>query len=177
MYQFRMFVPFFVVLLWSGLFQPSESHAITGLTLTWQNNATNADGIIIQRRLYSAPDTTFTEIWRVLRFVNKYIDTTAAVGQKYCYRVGAYNAVGVNYSNVNCGLIAPPPTAPAPPPGDLDGDGLVTCNDLAIVKASFGKLSGQSGFDPRADTNKDGVVNIIDLAYVAQRLPANTICP
>ena len=60
--------------------------------------------------------------------------------------------------------------------GDLDSDGDVDCADLAIVKASFGKRTGQAGFDPRADVVKDGVVNARDLAYVSQRLPAGTVC-
>lgn len=62
-------------------------------------------------------------------------------------------------------------------PGDLNGDGRVDCNDLGIVKASFGKRSGQSGFDPRADVNGDGVVDVRDLATVARNLPAGTKCP
>jgi hypothetical protein len=62
-------------------------------------------------------------------------------------------------------------------PGDLNGDGSVGCDDLAIVKASFGKTKGQAGFDPRADVNGDGIVNIIDLSTVARRVPAGTKCP
>jgi uncharacterized repeat protein (TIGR01451 family) len=62
-------------------------------------------------------------------------------------------------------------------PGDLNGDGKVDCQDLAIVKTSFGKQCGQPGFDPRADTNNDCVVNVKDLAFVAQHLPAGTHCP
>ncbi|MFO1432502.1 MAG: dockerin type I domain-containing protein [Candidatus Competibacteraceae bacterium] len=61
-------------------------------------------------------------------------------------------------------------------PGDLNGDGTVNCADLAIVKASFGKRTGQTGFDPRADTNADGVVDIRDLSMVARQLPAGTRC-
>lgn len=60
--------------------------------------------------------------------------------------------------------------------GDLNGDGSVNCDDLAIVKASFGKKTGQSGFDPRADVNGDGLVNVFDLATVARQLPAGTVC-
>lgn len=63
-----------------------------------------------------------------------------------------------------------------PLPGDLNGDGKVDCADLAIVRASFGKKIGQIGFDPRADTNNDGIVNIRDLAFVSQHLPAGTVC-
>jgi hypothetical protein len=64
----------------------------------------------------------------------------------------------------------------APVPGDVNGDGVVNCADLAVVKASFGKKLGQVGFDPRADVNFDGVVNIIDLSTVARALPPGTTC-
>ena len=60
--------------------------------------------------------------------------------------------------------------------GDVNGDGLVNCADLAVVKASFGKKSGQAGFDSRADVNHDGVVNIVDLSTVARTMPAGTVC-
>jgi uncharacterized protein (DUF2141 family) len=60
--------------------------------------------------------------------------------------------------------------------GDLNGDALVDCADLAIVKAAFGKRMGQAGFDPRADIVKDGVINTRDLAYVSQRVPKGTVC-
>ncbi len=65
---------------------------------------------------------------------------------------------------------------PALPVGDLNGDGVVNCADLAIIIASFGKSVGQAGFDIRADVNGDGVVNILDLSAEAKLLPAGTIC-
>ncbi len=61
-------------------------------------------------------------------------------------------------------------------PGDLNSDGLVDCADIAIVKAAFGKRTGQAGFDASADVVKDGVINTRDLAYVSQRLPKGTVC-
>jgi trimeric autotransporter adhesin len=61
--------------------------------------------------------------------------------------------------------------------GDVNGDGVVNCADLAIVKAAFGTKTGQAGFDPRADVNNDGVVNVLDLAIVARQVPAGTTCP
>jgi hypothetical protein len=60
--------------------------------------------------------------------------------------------------------------------GDLNGDGSVGCDDLAILKASFGKKKGQAGFDPRADVNGDGVVNVLDLSAVAKQIPAGITC-
>ncbi len=61
-------------------------------------------------------------------------------------------------------------------PGDVNSDGVVDCADVALVKAAFGKRSGQPGFDLRADVVKDGVINTRDLAYVSQRLPKGTVC-
>jgi hypothetical protein len=62
-------------------------------------------------------------------------------------------------------------------PGDVNGDGQVNCVDIEIVKASFGKKTGQAGFDARADVNHDGVVNVLDLAIVSQKLIPGTKCP
>ena len=62
-------------------------------------------------------------------------------------------------------------------PGDVNGDGQINCADIAIVKASFDKRTGQPGFDPSADVNHDGVVNVLDLAIVSQKLVPGTKCP
>lgn len=61
--------------------------------------------------------------------------------------------------------------------GDLNLDGKVDCADLALIKASFGKRFWQAGFDARADTNEDGVVDIRDLTFVGQKIPAGMRCP
>lgn len=61
--------------------------------------------------------------------------------------------------------------------GDVNEDGIVDCRDLAIVRAAFGKKTGQPGFDLRADIDLNGLVEIRDLSYVSQRLPAGTRCP
>lgn len=37
-------------------------------------------------------------------------------------------------------------------PADLDGDGTVTCRDVAIVRAAFGTVRGQTNFNILADT-------------------------
>ncbi|HEY1089738.1 MAG TPA: M12 family metallo-peptidase [Burkholderiaceae bacterium] len=61
-------------------------------------------------------------------------------------------------------------------PGDLDGDGAVGCSDLAIVRAAMGTHTGDAGFDARADTNGDGVIDIRDLSYVSRRVAPTTKC-
>ena len=61
-------------------------------------------------------------------------------------------------------------------PTDLNSDGRVDCNDLAIVKAAFGKRLGQPGYNPAADVNGDGLVDIRDLAILSRSVPPGTIC-
>ncbi len=60
--------------------------------------------------------------------------------------------------------------------GDVNGDSTVNCEDLAIVKASYGKSAGEAGFDLRADVNNDGIVNFVDLATVSRQLPSGNAC-
>jgi hypothetical protein len=62
------------------------------------------------------------------------------------------------------------------PLGDINSDGKVDCTDVGIVKAAFGARNGQTTFDPRADVNGDGVINIQDLSYVLQHLPPGVAC-
>jgi hypothetical protein len=61
-------------------------------------------------------------------------------------------------------------------PGDVNGDGVVDCNDVAAVRASYGQKIGQTGYNPSADFNSDGFVNIQALQFVVQQLPAGTSC-
>jgi hypothetical protein len=58
--------------------------------------------------------------------------------------------------------------------GDVTGDCKVDISDLASVGAAFGKTSGGLGFNPNADLNNDGVINIVDLVIVASVF--GTIC-
>ena len=60
--------------------------------------------------------------------------------------------------------------------GDINGDNIVNCADLAIIRAAFGKRTVDVGFDPRADLNHDGIIDIRDLAAEARLMPAGTTC-
>ncbi|MBV9762263.1 MAG: C39 family peptidase [Acidobacteriaceae bacterium] len=61
-------------------------------------------------------------------------------------------------------------------PADLNADGIVNCQDLAIVMAAFGSQPGTPGWNPVADPNNDGVVDLQDLQFVEQAIPAGTAC-
>ena len=61
-------------------------------------------------------------------------------------------------------------------PGDVNGDAVVTCADVAAVRAGFGRRRGQPGYDAAADLNNDGIINVVDLGQVTQRLPTGTKC-
>lgn len=54
---------------------------------------------------------------------------------------------------------------PAPDP-DLNNDGIVTIADLFLVTSKWGLNEGDVGFDPIADTNCDGMVNLTDVLFV-----------
>ena len=56
-----------------------------------------------------------------------------------------------------------------PVAGDLNGDQEVNVGDLAILAAAYGLNSEQAGWDEKKhlDFNNDGVINIVDLVYLA----------
>ncbi|MCC7482948.1 MAG: hypothetical protein IT541_15630 [Hyphomicrobiales bacterium] len=60
--------------------------------------------------------------------------------------------------------------------GDLNGDGVVGCSDLSVIKASFGKRTGEPSFNAWADVNNDDVIDIRDLASVAKRVAGGLKC-
>ncbi len=61
-------------------------------------------------------------------------------------------------------------------PGDVNTDGVVDCADIGVIRAAFGKRTGQPGFDARADAVVDGVIDARDLNYVARRVTSGTSC-
>ena len=53
----------------------------------------------------------------------------------------------------------------------------MNCADFAVIRGAFGKRAGQTGWNARADVVEDGLIDIRDLAFVSQALPAGTQCP
>lgn len=54
--------------------------------------------------------------------------------------------------------------------GDLTGDGRYSIGDLAIVASHYGENRNSSNWLASADINNDGVIDITDLAAVAQKI-------
>ncbi|MFC1930532.1 dockerin type I domain-containing protein [Chloroflexota bacterium] len=74
------------------------------------------------------------------------------------YRLGSGYWYGV------AGL--PPPPIPGLLPGDATVDGVVNGDDLNLVLQSFNTHSGNPGFNPAADLNGDGFIDIFDIVLV-----------
>jgi hypothetical protein len=62
------------------------------------------------------------------------------------------------------------------PAGDVNLDGLVDCNDYALVKQHMGSYLGQANYSDLADANHDGRVDVLDLAFVQSHLPRGAAC-
>jgi len=62
------------------------------------------------------------------------------------------------------------------PAGDVNLDGVVNCDDYKLIKDHYGAVIGQPNYDDLADPNRDGVVNILDLAFVQAHLPTGMVC-
>jgi hypothetical protein len=73
-------------------------------------------------------------------------------------RVKHTQAITVGGNNVNFGTLLE---------GDAVDNNIVNTIDLSLLASTFGKSSGDPGFDARADFNHDGVVNIFDLSILA----------
>lgn len=52
---------------------------------------------------------------------------------------------------------------------DVTGSG-IAINDLVLVARAFGKMEDEEGYEARLDMNKDGIIDIIDIAYVASKV-------
>jgi hypothetical protein len=60
--------------------------------------------------------------------------------------------------------------------GDTNGDGLLTCADLTLVKNALNTSVGQPNYNINADVNLDGLVNNKDYSFVSSKLPLETVC-
>jgi hypothetical protein len=54
--------------------------------------------------------------------------------------------------------------------GDVNGDGLINVIDLTLVSLAYGSFEGEPDYNPDADLNSDGIVDMKDMATVARNL-------
>jgi hypothetical protein len=59
-------------------------------------------------------------------------------------------------------------------PGDANGDGTVTKTDMQIIRSEMGARAGDSKYSFDADTNRDGRIGRIDLAFAKQNMGVST---
>jgi trimeric autotransporter adhesin len=59
---------------------------------------------------------------------------------------------------------------------DVNRDGVINCDDVAMVRTALGRARTQRGHDEQVDVNGDGVIDIRDLAAIARRMSAGAVC-
>jgi hypothetical protein len=138
--------------------------------------------VVLPLPTFMVPGTTGLELWR--------LDPLSGMVQVKAYNpqnpqaipvnaIGTVNADGLSVTFLNVNhlslLVGLQPTGTFVS-GDVNGDGVVNCADMAIVQAAFGTRLGQPGYQANADLNSDEVINILDLATVARNLPAGLVC-
>lgn len=136
--------------------------------LRFINQATDAG--LLPSREQSKPEITPDQVIAIRKAVDTDKD---GIANFYDNCPGTYNPDQADTGNTGIGNACRPGASIA---GDLNGDSIANCADLALVKAAFGKRSGQTGYDPRADLNRDGIVNILDLSAEARYMPAGAQC-
>lgn len=138
-------------------------------TITW--SGTDAIGSVASYTIFESvnngPFTPFLENTTATQ-----ANFTGPWGNTYSFISIATDTAG----NVEVEQPVPEATILVSLPGDVNGDGVVNCIDVDIVKAAFNTKVGQPGYNKEADVYNTGVVNILDLAYVTQHLPTGTTC-
>ena len=76
-----------------------------------------------------------------------------AKGPQYLANAGTITLAGDPTTNLEVGFMLT---------GDANNDNLVSAVDFIILKNSFGKSSGDPGYDARADFNGDNIINSQD---------------
>ncbi|HBQ28304.1 MAG TPA: hypothetical protein DD719_02590 [Desulfotomaculum sp.] len=52
--------------------------------------------------------------------------------------------------------------------GDISGDNVVDIDDLLLLKKTYATIQGEIGFNPAADFNTNGRIDLIDLILLAR---------
>lgn len=122
-------------------------------------SATAADNVGVARVEFSV-DGTLKNTDSAAPFTTT-IDTTTLTNASHTFTATAYDAAGNSQPasvTVTVNNTVPPGS------GDVNSDGHVTIQDLAIMVNNYGKLSGATL--AQGDVNSDGKINIQDLAIL-----------
>lgn len=99
--------------------------------------------------------------------------TSSTNGRTYRFAALATTVAGASAAaSGSCDVASSTPTVP----GDVNGDGVVNCADVAAIRAALGAKPGDPRFSARLDVVVDNVIDVRDLQFVAQRLAAGTVC-
>ncbi len=91
----------------------------------------------------------------------------SAAGNSYLLQFGASNSLANTSGSTNVTIV---------PPGDVNHDMVTNCTDYSIVKSLLNVTYTSSRYNAAADINGDGVINVLDLAFVSSGLPKGTVC-
>ncbi|MBL0727240.1 endo-1,4-beta-xylanase [Piscinibacter sp. HJYY11] len=61
-------------------------------------------------------------------------------------------------------------------PGDVDGDGQLTCADVSAAMSSLWKRAGDAGYLRHADLDQDGLIEMRDIVSIGRLLPHGVRC-
>jgi len=128
----------------------------TQIDLTWNDNANNEDGFLIQRKIGAGG--TFVDLDTVGANVESYPDTSCDASTTYCYQVRAYNSYGDSaWSNEDCATTSGP--APPAAPSNLVASAVSTSEiDLDWVDNS----DNEDGFVIEVDEGDTGTFVYLD---------------
>lgn len=77
------------------------------VTLTWQDNSTDEDGFTVEKRNKVGADQTWGVLAQTTANITS-VQDTVLTGEKFCYRVHAFNVAGISeWSNEACILANP----------------------------------------------------------------------
>jgi subtilisin family serine protease len=92
--------------------------------------------------------------------INTYSVDLGATGRDEQYGFGRIDMLAALTENI---------VNPSSKPGDTNGDDVVDASDLNPIVENFGKSTGQAGYAAQIDTNKDGVIDELDLFLVGRK--------
>ena len=123
-----------------GTLVPTPPPVPTVRTLTWLDSATNEDGFNIERKAVGT--TGFVRLTVVGANTTSYQDTQIQSGVTYCYRIQAFNTVGLSpFSNEACTL-----NQSAAPATQVSSSSLTTSGQ---VSGALRQRLGTSGISPQ----------------------------